>query len=83
VLRKYWPKMLELRKSMIDMILATDMGLHFDYMCRLDKMKERAFTEDVALANTRTLVCALLLKCADISNVVSWIHLTSPLPVGG
>ncbi|KAG0643908.1 hypothetical protein HOY80DRAFT_997331 [Tuber brumale] len=76
VLRRYWPKTVELRKSMIDMILATDMGLHFDYMGRLDEMKEKVLKDDgmdslkdKAISDYRTLVCALLIKCADISNV--------------
>ncbi|PWW77085.1 HD-domain/PDEase-like protein [Tuber magnatum] len=76
VLRRYWPKTVELRKSMIDMILATDMGLHFDYMGRLDEMKEKVLKdsgmdlpEGEAVSDYRTLVCALLIKCADISNV--------------
>lgn len=80
VLRKYWPKTLELRKALIEMILATDMGLHFDYMGRLEKMKKRAMRGggwgmwgEKAIADCRALICALLIKCADISNVVSLI----------
>ncbi|RPB04788.1 HD-domain/PDEase-like protein [Choiromyces venosus 120613-1] len=76
VLQRHWPKTRELRKSMIDMILATDMGLHFDYMGRLEDMKEKVLKEDgmgslkdKAVSDYRTLVCALLIKCADISNV--------------
>ncbi|CUS06672.1 unnamed protein product, partial [Tuber aestivum] len=76
VLRRYWPKTVELRRSMIDMILATDMGLHFDYMGRLDEMKAEVLKDggmdslkDKAVSDYRTLVCALLIKCADISNV--------------
>lgn len=78
VLRKYWPKCLDMRKAMIDMILATDMGLHFEYMGKLEKMKKK-FEEDggsgswdnKAISEHKTLICALLIKCADISNVVS------------
>jgi hypothetical protein len=77
VLRKYWPKCLELRKAMIDMILATDMGLHFEYMGKLDKMR-KMFEKDGSseswdkktISEHKTLICALLIKCADISNVV-------------
>ncbi|KAH0612869.1 uncharacterized protein H6S33_009249 [Morchella sextelata] len=76
VLRKYWPKCLELRKAMIDMILATDMGLHFEYMGKLDKMR-KMFEKDGSseswdkktISEHKTLICALLIKCADISNV--------------
>lgn len=62
---------------MIDMILATDMGLHFDYMGKLEKLKRKTEKDGGAdrweaktIAEHRTLLCALLIKCADISNVV-------------
>ncbi|TGZ82396.1 HD-domain/PDEase-like protein [Ascodesmis nigricans] len=75
VLRKYWPKMLDTRKMMIDLILATDMGLHFDYMGKLDKLKKKCEREARSswdakqTTEYRNLLCALLIKCADISNV--------------
>lgn len=77
VLSKYWPKALELRKMMIDMILATDMGLHFEYMGKLEKLEKKYRKEvvskwdDKTKAENKNLLCALLVKCADISNVVS------------
>lgn len=76
LLRKYWPRSLDMRKSMIDLILATDMGLHFDYMGKLDKLRKR-FEKDPhhewdakCVTEHKNLLCALLIKCADISNVV-------------
>lgn len=81
VLRKYWPKMLDMRKMMIDLILATDMGLHFDYMGKLDKLKKK-MEKDLhrnwdakTTGEYRGLLCAMLIKCADISNVVSYYWL--------
>ncbi|KAI5810809.1 hypothetical protein BZA77DRAFT_161499 [Pyronema omphalodes] len=76
VLLNHWPKTTAVRKMMIDMILATDMGLHFDFMGKLDKLqrkyaKDGGFDtwDDKAITDYRTLLCALLIKCADISNV--------------
>lgn len=77
VLRKYWPKAMDMRKMMIDMILATDMGLHFDFMGKLDKLRRKFEKEGSGeweaktITEYRALLCALLIKCADISNVVS------------
>jgi len=78
VLRKHWPKALDQRKMIIDMILATDMGLHFDFMGKLEKLKKKydkeggpGVWEEKAANDHRILLCALIIKCADISNVVS------------
>jgi 3'5'-cyclic nucleotide phosphodiesterase len=68
-----------MRKLMISTILATDMGLHFKYMSDLGRLQEklRHNTDAVELWSARErdeykdLVCGLLIKCADISNVVS------------
>lgn len=78
VIRKYWPKVQtnEFRKTMIDIILATDMGLHFDYMGHLEALKRRVHDESVeaawdekTVAKHRILLLSLIIKCADISNV--------------
>ncbi|KAJ6260980.1 hypothetical protein Dda_3645 [Drechslerella dactyloides] len=79
VLRKHWPITQTepaMRRLMIDSILATDMGLHFDYMGQLDKLKQK-LKQDKGIKNwdektisaNRSLLCTLLIKCADISNV--------------
>lgn len=81
ILRRYWPAVFEDRKMrslMISSILATDMGVHFDYMKKLGTLKEK-FEADSNIDNwngrqledVKVLACALLIKCADISNVVS------------
>lgn len=79
ILRRYWPaafKDAKMRKLMISSILATDMGIHGDYMEQLHALKNKYATEDVKSwspkdleENQRTL-CGLIIKCADISNVV-------------
>lgn len=82
ILRRYWPSAFEdmaMRKLMINSILATDMGLHFDYMSNLGNLQEKLAHNKSTLdgwnlkilAEYRDLACGLLIKCADISNVVS------------
>ncbi len=84
ILRRYWPAAFsdtKMRNLMISSILATDMGLHFDYMRKLGdlqgKLRANSKTEEwpEAMRNEQAaLACALLIKCADISNVVSSRH---------
>ncbi|KAK6585740.1 hypothetical protein PZA11_002467 [Diplocarpon coronariae] len=79
ILRRHWPAAFqgaEMRQLMISSILATDMGLHFDYMKKLGFLQERLHENGGTdgwngrlLAEQRTLACSLLIKCADISNV--------------
>ncbi|OTB08628.1 hypothetical protein M426DRAFT_7361 [Hypoxylon sp. CI-4A] len=79
ILRRYWPRVFEdtkMRTLMISSILATDMGLHFDYMNKLDSL-QRKLNENRSVdgwngrmvEEQTAFVCALLIKCADISNV--------------
>lgn len=86
ILRRHWPVAFQdkaIRKLMISTILATDMGVHSDYMQQLGNLQEKIHEsqttdswspKDVDWA--RTLACGLLIKCADISNVVSITHST-------
>ncbi|KAI0010145.1 HD-domain/PDEase-like protein [Xylariaceae sp. FL0662B] len=79
ILRRHWPKVFEdtrMRSLMISSILATDMGVHFDYMKELGDLQEKLHEGDsIDKWNGRTIekqtafVCSLLIKCADISNV--------------
>jgi len=81
ILRRYWKVAFEdvsMRALMINSILATDMSLHFNYMKDLghlqDKVHHNHGTDGWSpqtLSEYRVLACALLVKCADISNVVS------------
>jgi hypothetical protein len=80
ILRRHWPRVFEdtkLRTLMISSILATDMGLHFDYMKRLTYLQEKLKSEPAIdrwpardVEEHKALICSLLIKCADISNVV-------------
>ncbi|KAK4218086.1 3',5'-cyclic-nucleotide phosphodiesterase regA [Rhypophila decipiens] len=91
ILRRHWPAAFsdgKMRSLMISSILATDMGLHFDYMKKLTLLQEKLGadknTDDWdarTVAEQRSLACALLIKCADISNVARkydaaqlWMH---------
>lgn len=69
-----------MRNLMISSILATDMGLHFEYMKKLEslqtKLRDGKNTEEwneSMIDEQKALACALLIKCADISNVVSLV----------
>ncbi|KAL9105113.1 MAG: hypothetical protein Q9163_000031 [Psora crenata] len=79
ILRRYWRASFddtEMRSLMINSILATDMGVHQKYMFDLDclqrKLHHSRGTDGFnaqQLEEYRMLTCALLIKCADISNV--------------
>lgn len=81
ILRRHWPAAFHdkrLRKLMISSILATDMGVHADYMQQLGHLQERIHQSKATdgwapkdIDAFRVLTCGLLIKCADISNVVS------------
>ncbi|OAX79828.1 hypothetical protein ACJ72_05850 [Emergomyces africanus] len=79
LLRSYWAPAFtdeRLRKLMISSILATDMGIHFKFMESLGKLQEKYLKTDSTegwnaqeIEADRVLLCGILIKCADISNV--------------
>ncbi|KIW00100.1 hypothetical protein, variant [Verruconis gallopava] len=80
ILRRHWPACFEdtaMRKLMINDILATDMGVHFKYMSEMGNLQEKYTHNGGKLdgwnvkvqEGYRDLICGLLIKCADISNV--------------
>ncbi|KAJ5654625.1 hypothetical protein N7490_001628 [Penicillium lividum] len=80
ILRRHWPaafKDKQLRKLLISSILATDMGVHQKFMQRMGSLQEKYYESDKSVELWKpqdvelykTLVCGLLIKCADISNV--------------
>ena len=87
ILRRYWRQAFSstaMRALMINSILATDMGLHFKYMFDLGSLQEKIHHNNGTdgwssqkLDEYRTLTCGLLIKCADISNVVCTVRLIS------
>ena len=80
ILRRYWRVAFDdvnLRRLLIKSILATDMQLHFKYMLDLGNLQEKLHHNkgtdgwnDKILEEYKILVCGVLIKCADISNVV-------------
>lgn len=80
ILRRYWNAAFvdtDMRRLMIQSILATDMGMHFKYMEDLGSLQQKVHDNrgtdgwsPQVLQSYRTLICGLLIKCADISNVV-------------
>jgi 3',5'-cyclic-nucleotide phosphodiesterase len=82
ILRRYWPRAFAdaaMRKLMINNILATDMGLHFKYMSDLGNLQQKVAHDKGVVdgwsakvqEEQKDLTCGLLIKCADICNVVS------------
>ncbi|KAF3028607.1 3',5'-cyclic-nucleotide phosphodiesterase [Penicillium rubens] len=80
ILRRHWPaafKDNQLRKLLISSILATDMGVHQKFMQRMGSFQEKFYENNRSIEGWKpqdvdmykTLVCGLLIKCADISNV--------------
>ncbi|RMZ80977.1 hypothetical protein DV738_g2380, partial [Chaetothyriales sp. CBS 135597] len=79
ILRRHWPAAFNdkaIRKLMISSILATDMGVHSDYMQQLGNLQEKIHESKVTdswapkdIGAFKVLTCGLLIKCADISNV--------------
>lgn len=80
MLKKLWPAVVEneeMKLLLTSCILSTDMGIHKEYMDKLETLKESVQNlEDTQvdegdLKTYRHVACNLLIKCADISNVVS------------
>ncbi|KAI9789871.1 MAG: 3',5'-cyclic-nucleotide phosphodiesterase [Candelina submexicana] len=79
ILKRYWPAAFQadMRTLLIKTILATDMGLHFDYMRDLGYLQEKLHHNNnstdgwnaKSLTEYATLTCGILIKCADICNV--------------
>ncbi|KAI5296472.1 3',5'-cyclic-nucleotide phosphodiesterase [Ascosphaera acerosa] len=78
ILRRHWPAAFQsasMRKLMITSILATDMGLHGDFMNHLSALSDRVVKSTVdswspnELEENQRTLCGLIIKCADISNV--------------
>ncbi|RHZ67223.1 hypothetical protein Glove_302g37 [Diversispora epigaea] len=70
----YNPKYTEFRKIVVNAIIATDMGLHNDYVEKINGQIKRFKSADFELDTQkkidyeRNIVVGALIKCADISN---------------
>lgn len=58
-----------IRKLLSAVVLATDMSVHFDFMKNFTLLVKGT---DYNLVERTTLMCQALIKCADISNPVSF-----------
>jgi 3',5'-cyclic-nucleotide phosphodiesterase len=58
-----------LRKLVLEMILSTDMALHFDFMARFEAIRQNGISTPVDDKQQR-LICCCIMKSADISNLV-------------
>ncbi|KAG0206484.1 3',5'-cyclic-nucleotide phosphodiesterase [Mortierella sp. GBA30] len=79
-------KFMEFRKMVVSSILATDMGLHFDYVGKIKEQTERLRVRNFPGGNVpkpnqgsideqeRLVLCGTLIKCADISNASRPFH---------
>ncbi|KAF9953572.1 3',5'-cyclic-nucleotide phosphodiesterase [Mortierella alpina] len=79
-------KFMEFRKMVVSTILATDMGLHFDYVGKIKEQTERLQLRNMPDGNVpkpnqasideqeRLVLCGTLIKCADISNASRPFH---------
>ena len=58
-----------IRKLILEMILSTDMALHFEFMARFESLRG-SVSGDPVDEKQRRLVCCCIMKSADISNLV-------------
>ncbi|KAF5101823.1 hypothetical protein D0Z00_000685 [Geotrichum galactomycetum] len=77
ILKCYWPETQQVPvcKLIVQSVLATDMARHFDYMNEVARFAaEENLPRD---EQYRMLVCCLLIKCADISNVARRLDISA------
>ncbi|KFY90646.1 hypothetical protein V500_05058 [Pseudogymnoascus sp. VKM F-4518 (FW-2643)] len=86
MLKKLWPAVVEneeMKLLLTSCILSTDMGIHKEYMDKLETLKESVQNigdkpvDEGDLKTYRHVACNLLIKCADISNVARPFHCAS------
>jgi hypothetical protein len=77
ILKCYWPETqhVPVCQLIVQSVLATDMARHFDYMKEVARFAaEENLPRD---EQYRMLVCCLLIKCADISNVARRLDISA------
>jgi len=59
----------------LEMILSTDMALHFDFMARFEALRRSGISSSPVDDKQQRLICCCIMKSADISNLVFPISL--------
>ena len=82
IIEERWPSLFSdpqgyFRRLILEMILSTDMALHFDFMARFEALRN-SISLDPIDDKQRRLICCCLMKSADISNLV-FSYLIIPL----
>lgn len=81
ILKTYWPntQKVPVCKLIVTSVLATDMARHFDYMEEISKVSKSCLNASDLKASLehRTLICCILVKCADISNVARKLDIST------
>uniref|UniRef100_A0A0N5D4C0 3',5'-cyclic-nucleotide phosphodiesterase n=1 Tax=Thelazia callipaeda TaxID=103827 RepID=A0A0N5D4C0_THECL len=62
-----------LRQATVEMVLATDMSRHFEYLAKFQQAVSNLKENEENESNISLIVCRMLIKCADIGNPTrSW-----------
>lgn len=82
ILGRYWAcaQDVPICRLIVQSVLATDMALHFDYMEEVSTIIDSppaATSKEADGLGSKTLICCLLIKCADISNVARTLPISS------
>jgi 3',5'-cyclic-nucleotide phosphodiesterase len=76
IIEDRWPALLtgdegaKLKRFVLEMILSTDMAMHFDYMAKFDAVRQNGITAAPVDEKQQRLICCCIMKSADISNLV-------------
>jgi 3'5'-cyclic nucleotide phosphodiesterase len=81
IIEERWPLLFSdsqgyFRKLILEMVLSTDMALHFDFMTRFEALRG-SISHDPIDDKQRRLICCCLMKSADISNLVTSTAMTT------
>uniref|UniRef100_A0A915Q0W1 Phosphodiesterase n=1 Tax=Setaria digitata TaxID=48799 RepID=A0A915Q0W1_9BILA len=57
-----------LRQATVEMVLATDMSRHFEYLTKFQQVVSNLKENDENTNNVSLTICRMLIKCADIGN---------------
>ena len=76
IIHDRWPSLFSndqdgrIKKLILEMILSTDMALHFEFMARFESIRGSITTTPAIDEKQRRLICCCIMKSADISNLV-------------